>query len=116
MLAGAAERVAAKLAVLEQRLATSAFVASDSFTLADIGLGGVVARLRVSMARAAELYRTDFSKVAALPNVDRWFESLSRRESFVNGCLTPERLHASLEATAPLPSWYVRYNDRIKAA
>ena len=89
VLVDAATRVAQRLSILEQHLSANKFVASDSFTLADIGLGGAVARLKVSMERAVELYGVDFSSVPKLPNIDSWFERLVARPSFFNGCLTP---------------------------
>jgi glutathione S-transferase len=72
-----AERARAALAralrVLEQRLVGREFVATDSLTVADLGIAAVVQMLRSRQ----QMVVTDY------PNIDRHYQAVSRRPAWV---------------------------------
>lgn len=67
-----------KLAIPDAQLRTTAFIAGDGFTIADIAMGLMVHRW----------YRLDVERTA-YPALERWYEALSRRPAFMEYCAAP---------------------------
>jgi glutathione S-transferase len=66
------------LGILDRYLESRAFVAGDAFTMGDIPLGSAIWRW---MALPIERH--------ARPNVERWFDALSRRSAFKSVVMLP---------------------------
>ena len=110
----AAIQAAEALAVVESHLADSAFLGGDAFSVADIPLGTVVNRIKLTTERAHQLFgdALNVSDVPSTPNIDRWYASLLLEPAFRKGAVLPEMCHVSLSVKDELPPWMCEYNRR----
>ncbi len=71
-------KVAEALAILDAHLGQQAFVAGDAFSMGDIPIGSVIWRwLALPIERPA------------MPNLQRWFDSLARRPAYAKLVMLP---------------------------
>ena len=111
----AAVAAAEALGLLEAQLGKAPFLGGERFTVADIPMGTMVARFKVSLEKAVEIHGAasfDLARLPPTPNIDRWWAALQERPGFFRGCVIPERMHAGLPVAAELPAWYKAYNRR----
>ena len=98
---------------MEAELSKHSFLAGEDFSVADIPIGVIVTRWKISMQKAHETLGIDFSTVPSTPNIDRWYNDLLRRPAFIFGTHTPESMHASLKVEdSKIPEWLRNYNKQ----
>lgn len=99
--------------MVEKQLATRDFLAGDVFSIADIPIGAVACRVYVAKEASEKMGVwagvDESERPQATPALDAWFERLLARDAFRRGAYDPERIHAGLAPTRPLPTWHRQY-------
>lgn len=102
LLSTSHEGMVQKVKVAEERLAESAFLAGESFSIADIPFGVTISRWACSLENwTASAARGEGSAPAKgsrpqLPHLEKYFARLQERPAFIQGCLSQERQHHRL--------------------